>query len=121
MKKDKLIFWITTSIISLMMLFSAFNYLTNDEMKAAFTHLGFPSYFRVELAIAKILAAFAIIIPAIPKQLKEFSYFGLSISFISAAIAHGASGDGVAAVVTPIVVLIILGVSYFYSQKSYAK
>jgi hypothetical protein len=29
MKKDKIIFWSTTGIITLMMLFSAFSYLTN--------------------------------------------------------------------------------------------
>ena len=46
MKTNKIIYWTTTGIISTMMLFSAFGYFTNPDMKAAFVHLGFPDYFR---------------------------------------------------------------------------
>ena len=62
MKKDKIIFWITTGIVSVMMLFSAFNYLTNADMKAGFVHLGFPSYFRIDFAVIKILGAIVLVL-----------------------------------------------------------
>ncbi len=45
MKKDKIIFWTTTGLVSAMMLFSAYSYLTNETMKNGFVHLGFPGYF----------------------------------------------------------------------------
>ena len=41
MKKDNIIYWVTTGLIGAMMLFSAYNYFTNAEMKSAFVHLGF--------------------------------------------------------------------------------
>ena len=117
MKKDKIIFWITTGIVSAMMLFSAYNYLTNLAMKGAFVHLGFPSYFRIELAIAKILGAIVLILPLIPLRLKEFAYTGFAITFVSAFIAHISSGDPVSVALMPMVFLVILVVSYIYSHK----
>lgn len=118
MKKDKIIFWITSGIVSAMMLFSAFNYLTNEGMKEAFVHLGFPSYFRIELAIAKILGAIVLILPLIPNRLKEFAYTGFAITFISAFIAHISSGDPISVAFMPVVFLAILVVSYIYFHKT---
>jgi hypothetical protein len=117
MNKNKIIYWATTGIISAMMLFSAFSYLTNADMKAAFVHLGFPDYFRIELAILKVLGALALILPMVSAKIKSFAYFGFALTFVSAFIAHTASGDPISVVVTPIVFLVILGVSYIYNTK----
>ena len=117
MKRNKIIFWTTTVIVSAMMLYSAFNYLTNEVMKGAFVHLGFPSYFRIELAVAKILGAIVLILPLIPGRLKEFAYFGFTITFISASIAHFSSGDPFSVAVTPVVFLGILATSYWYFRR----
>ncbi len=117
MKKNKIIFWLTTGLVSIMMLFAAFNYLTNPEIKGAFTHLGFPSYFRVELATAKVLGVIALLLPIIPAKLKQFAYFGFAITFVSAFIAHISSGDPVNAAIMPIVFLALLVVSYIYFPK----
>ncbi len=119
MKKYKIIFWSTTAIVSAMMLFSAFNYITNAGMKEAFVHLGFPSYFRIELAIAKILGAIVLIMPIKPNRLKEFAYTGFAITFISAFIAHLSSGDPISVALMPVVFLVILVVSYIYFHKSW--
>lgn len=118
MQKNKIIYWTTTAIVSLMMLFSAYSYLTNEEMKNAFVHLGFPNYFRVELAIAKILGAFVLLIPVITKRIKEFAYAGFFIVFVSAFIAHLSSGDSISVAIMPISFLVILLVSYIYYQKN---
>lgn len=118
MKKDKIIYWATTGIISLMMLFAAFSYFTDENVKNAMgTHLGFPDYFRVELGIAKVLGALALILPMVPTRLKEFAYFGFALTFVSAFYAHLSSGDPLAASVGPIVFLGVLAVSYVYFQK----
>jgi len=87
-------------------------------MKEAFVHLGFPSYFRIELAIAKILGAIVLILPSIPKQLKEFAYFGFAITLVSAFIAHLSSGDPFSVAFMPLVFLVILVVSYIYFHKT---
>jgi hypothetical protein len=117
MNKDKIIYWITTGIITFMMLFSAFSYLTNPDMKAAFVHLGFPDYFRIELAILKVLGALVLILPMVSDKIKSFAYFGFALAFISAFIAHTASGDPISVAVAPIVFVVILGVSYIFYNK----
>ena len=117
MKAKKIIYWVTTGIITAMMLFSAFGYFTNPDMKAAFVHLGFPSYFRIELGILKIAGALILILPIIPTKVKSFAYFGFALTFISAFIAHTASGDPISVAIMPIVFLVILVISYIFSPK----
>ncbi len=117
MKRDSIIYWVTTGLVCAIMLFSAYGYFTSPDMKAAFVHLGFPSYFREELGIAKILGVLALLVPTVPAKLKEFAYFGFALVFISAIIAHLSSGDGVGAAVMPFVFLGILSVSYAYRNK----
>ena len=117
MNKNKIIYWTTTGIISAMMLFSAFSYLSNPDMKLAFVHLGFPDYFRIELAVLKILGSLALILPMVPDKIKSFAYFGFALTFVSAFIAHTASGDPISAVAAPIIFLVILAVSYIFYNK----
>ena len=114
MKRDKTIYWISTALISLMMLFAAFSYFTSPMAKTGFAHLGFPDYFRIELGIAKILGVIALITPGIPARIKGFAYSGFIITFISAFIAHLSSGDPVTVALNPVIALIILSVSYIY-------
>ena len=113
MKKIKLTYWITTALLSLMMLFSAAMYFTSSDIEAAFTHIGFPQYFRVELAMLKVLGAIALVLPVVRGRLKEWAYFGFFLTFVSAFIAHSASGDPASGLVGPLVALLLLLASYF--------
>jgi hypothetical protein len=117
MKKDKIIYWTSTGLLALAMVASGIMYLTSPQMVAAFGHLGFPGYFRIELGIAKILGSIAIILPMTPNKIKEWAYAGLSISFISAPIASYCVGDPIGVVVTPLFFLGLLAVSYIYKDK----
>ncbi len=99
-----------------MMTFSAYSYLTNPMMKQAFLHLGFPDYFRVELAIAKLMVAVLILIP-LHSRIKEWVYAGFTITFISACISHLASGDPAQYRIMPGIFLIPLAVSYYTYHK----
>jgi hypothetical protein len=116
MKAIKITYWITTAIVALMMLYSAYAYLTADTMQQAFQHLGYPDYFRVELAIFKIIGA-ALLLAPVPRKIKEWTYPGFAVIFISAFIAHTASGDPVSYRVMPVVFLVLLIVSYISYQK----
>lgn len=117
MKKNKIIYWTATGILGTMMLFSGLGYLTNETMKAGFIHLGFPAYFRVELAIAKIIGVFVLLIPVIPKEIKDSAYIGFAITFISAFIAHTSSGDPISVAIMPLIFSGILFVSFMYNNK----
>jgi hypothetical protein len=48
-------FWIVTALFCLQMGFTAYAQLSLPEVAQAFSHLGFPDYFRVELSGAKLL------------------------------------------------------------------
>ena len=117
MKKDKLIYWVSTTTIVLMMFFSAYTYFTYSSAAEAFAHLGFPDYFRIELGVAQILGALVLIIPSVPNRLKEWAYVGFALTFISACIAHFASGDPLLMAIPPLVSLVVLMVSAFYLSK----
>ena len=114
MKTDKIIFWVSTSLISIMMIFAGFAYLTSTMAKSGFAHLGFPDYFRIELGIAKFMGAIALILPWTPEKIKEFAYAGFAITFVSAFIAHLSSGDQLKVAINPVVALVVLSISYLY-------
>jgi len=117
MNTDKIIYWGSTAIISILMLFGAYSYFTSPLAITGIARLGFPDYFRIELATAKLLGALALILPWTPSKIKEFAYAGFSIMFISAFIAHLSSGVSIEEIVSPIIALIILAVSYIYYAK----
>jgi hypothetical protein len=120
MKAIKITYWTTTALLAAMMTFSAYAYLTQPEIKQGFRHLGFPDYFRVELAIAKLLGAVVLLVP-LASRLKEWAYAGFAITFVSAFVAHTALADPVSSRVGPVIALVLLAVSYLtYHKRSTA-
>jgi hypothetical protein len=117
MKKDKIIYWTSTILGAAMMLASAFMYFSNPIVAQGFQHLGFPDYFRVELGVAKLIGAALIVIPQIPRRIKEWAYIGFFITFISASVAHINAGDGMQQVLSPILPFILFGISYIYYHR----
>lgn len=112
MKNYKTLYWITTILFSVFMLFSSYLYLGTDQIKNSFVGLGFPDYFRLELGIAKLLGAIALALPAVPRPIKGFAYAGFVINLVSALIAHLAVSDPVSTLVVPFLALIVLALSY---------
>jgi hypothetical protein len=86
-------------------------------MKGAFTHLGYPSYFRIELTIAKFLGVAALLIPIVPRKVKEFANAGFAITLTFASTAHFSVGDPLQFVTDPLVFLVALIVSYRYFRR----
>lgn len=120
MKRDRAIYWTATSIVCAVMAFGAVNFnLTHPfgPFEKPFVHLGLPDYLRIELTIAKILAVLALVIPGVPRKLKEFAYFGIGITLISASIAHFSVGDGSMFVIDPLLFFAALLVSYGYFNR----
>lgn len=96
LKTKTIVYWAVTALFCLQMGFTAYAQLRVPQVAQAFTHLGFPDYFRVELAWAKLLGLVLIVAP-VPARLKEWAYAGFAIVLASALIAHFAVGDGPAA------------------------
>ena len=92
-KRDWL-FLIPAILISLMMVASAFFYLTSTaDVQAEFTRLGFPTWIPVPLAILKLLAIASIWLSPSAK-IRHFAYAGLFFDFVLAWAGHGYANDG---------------------------
>jgi hypothetical protein len=117
MKKQKLLFWISTGLIALFEGVMPALTSQTELAKEGITHLGYPPYFGNALVIFKVLGVLALIIPAVPKRIKEWAYAGFAFDFIFAAISHGAV-DGINGnTFFPFIVLAILVVSYVSYHK----
>jgi hypothetical protein len=103
-------YWGSTGLIALGALFAAFTYLTGSpEAVQGFQKVGYPQQLRVLLGIAKVLGAASLLAPGFP-ILKEWTYAGFTFTWIAATIAHSLASDGGAPF--PIILLVLLGVSY---------
>ncbi len=90
-------YWICTVLFALEISFTAYAQLRVPQVAQAFAHMGFPPYFRIELAWAKIAGVLALLIPSLPNRIKEWAYAGFAITLVSALIAHFTLGEGPAA------------------------
>ncbi len=121
MKKDKIIYWISTGIVCAVMIFSVISFTFFDHTlfpEGAFNHLHLPGYFKVELTIAKTLGIIVLLIMNMPVRIKEFAYFGFAITLISGTIAHSSVGDPFFPfIIDPALFLVILIISYVYYHK----
>ena len=116
-KKDKIIFWIFTVIIFLVESVMPALTFNSDLAKQGIAHLGYPDYFRIELTIFKVLGGLALLIPSIPRRIKEWAYFGFALDFISAFIGHVTVDGFNGQAMFPLVMLIFLIISYVYYHK----
>ena len=118
MKKNQIIYWAVTWLLSSFMFFSAYYSGTH---KTEFTQtLGFPNYFRIELTAAKIIGALMLLIPQVPARIREWIYVSFGIVLVSAGIAKEVSGYSVQGVAEPISVLVIMiGASFYLNRLGY--
>ena len=115
LKKEKIIYYISTGLLTLLMLMSVGMYLFNhDIMAETFTKLGYPSYIIYPLAAAKALGLIALW-TNLSHTLKEWAYAGFFFDFILALSAHLHIADGEH--IPAIIALILLSISYYFSKK----
>jgi len=94
MNTNKIIYWISTGLLTIIMLFSASMYFFNhDVMAGIFESLGYPTYLVYPLAILKILGLVAVWTRK-SNRLKEWAYAGFVIDTSLALAAHLVVGDG---------------------------
>ena len=117
MKKEKIIYWTATSIIGLFEGVMPAVTSQTELAKEGIRHLGYPEYFGSALVVFKILGVLVLVIPKIPKRIKEWAYAGFTYNFIFASISHGVV-DGINGhTFFPLIALGVLALSYFYYYK----
>jgi hypothetical protein len=117
MKKDKIFFWTATIIIFLFEGVMPALTSQTELAKQGISHLGYPAYFGNALVVFKVLGSLVLIIPQVPKRVKEWAYVGFVFDFLFASISH-ATVDGIGGeALFPLIMLGILAVSYIYYHK----
>jgi len=116
MKRDKIIYYVATGLLTLLTLFSVNMYFfKHDDVAQMFSNFGYPAYIIYPYAVAKLLGLFALWNPRF-KVIKEWAYAGFFFAFILAFFAHYMIGDGEQ--MGALVALILLIVSYIFNKKS---
>src|SRR5687767_4626014 len=109
MKKNKIIYWSVTGLLSALFLMSAVMYLTkNPQITEGFTRSGYPLFLVTMLGVAKLLGAIALVNPW-SKELKNWAYAGFTFVLIGAVWTHAATHTPF---VAPLIFLVLLGLSY---------
>ena len=115
MKTKKIIYWVSTGLLSALLLMSAGLYVFNhEEIVGMFRSFGYPTYIIYPLAIAKV-AAVAVLILQKQSTIKEWAYSALFFEFILAFFAHYMIGDGEQ--MGAVIAIILLVVSYVFGKK----
>ncbi len=115
-KAKTIAYWTITGLFCLQMSFTAYAQLSLPQVAEAFTHLGFPAYFRMELSLAKLVGVILLLAP-VPARLKEWAYAGFAINLVSAVIAHLSVGDGPEAWGFAVATGVLWGLSYFLWRR----
>jgi DoxX-like family len=117
MKATKVIFWVSTTIIFLFQGVMPALFSQQKESIEGFTHLGYPVYFVTVLTVFKVLGTLALIIPQVPRRIKEWAYAGLTFDFLCASISYFIVDGIVFLAFFPLIILVILMASYFSYHK----
>jgi len=119
-KARTIVYWILTALFCLQIGFTAYAQLRFPQVSEAFTHLGFPAWFRVELSWAKFVGVVLLLAP-VPARLKEWAYAGFAITLGSALIAHFSVGDGPEAWGWAAATSVLWVLSYFFWRRLQAR
>jgi hypothetical protein len=123
MRKNKIIFWISTIFL---FLFEGMMPLTTLLFAPAYAtagsaYLQYPVYFAYILIAFKILGSIVLVIPGLPRQIKEWTYAGFAFNFICASVSHFVIDGVTFESFFPLIIFAIAVVSYINYFKVYGR
>lgn len=117
MKRNKLVYWISTGLLSAGFGASAIMYLTaNPAITEGLGKAGYPAFMVPLLGVAKLLAVIGLLNPWFGR-IKEWAYAGTVFVLVGAVWTHVATSTSF---VAPLVFLLITAISYYYRGKTQA-
>lgn len=122
MKKTKIIFWVSTIFLFLfegMMPLTALLFAPASAT-AGTMHLGYPEYFAYVLIAFKVAGSIVLVIPRLPRPLKEWTYAGFAFNFTCATISHVVIDGFQFVSFFPLIIFAIAVVSYINYFKLYS-
>lgn len=118
-KSTNLIYWISTVVFAILMIFSSVGGLQPTQQAIQLIHdgLGYPVYFIRFISIAKLLGAIVILIPRLDR-VKEWAYAGLFFDLTGAIYSGIASSGKFDPMMLAMVIWILPGIlSYYFWRK----
>jgi uncharacterized membrane protein len=113
-KASKIIYWVATSWLALGMLSTGIVQLIQTQQEVeVITHLGYPVYFLIMIAIWKILGVAALLVPKF-SLLKEWAYAGFFFAMSGAIFSHLVSANEAEDIFGPLLLLILTAVSWYF-------
>ena len=113
MKKDQMLYWITTGIFCLVLGFSGVAHFGRLEMMVeSMTALGYPTYFMTIIGFAKLVGVCALLAPGLP-LIKEWAYAGFCFNLMGAVATHFFVSDPASEWLPPLMLLFLGAASYF--------
>jgi len=118
MKTRLIIYWIATGLTAFVFLSGGVVDVARPEFALhGMRLLGYPDYFMVILGVWKVLGGVAVLLPGTPR-LKEWAYAGMLFDLTGATASHASTHDSVAHIVTPLIILGIVIVSWALRPQS---
>ncbi len=113
------LYWITTSLVSLFLFVSSYTYVFSTNTIEGIKALGFPDFFRIQLAILKCIAAVLLLAPNISPIFKHWSYTGTFLFLLTAVVSHIAHKDGLGILFMLFCLIVLTIASYYLYLKLY--
>ncbi|MEO1083618.1 MAG: DoxX family protein [Acidobacteriota bacterium] len=107
-----MLYWATTGLVAAFLAASAGSYVLSPSTIEGIRELGFPDFFRIQLAVLKVMAVPVLLIPQVPMRVKEWGYAGVALFLLTAMIAHYAHRDPIALNLINLALLALLITSY---------
>ncbi len=108
---------ITILFAALLLMAGITEAIAHESGKEIMRHLGYPEHVLHVIGTGNILAAVALVQRRFP-TVREWAYAGVTFNLVGACVARAAAGDSLALVVSPLVFLSVLGVSYSLGKKA---
>ena len=116
-KGKKIIYWVTTTIISIAYFITGLgNLLPFAHIAQDMAHLGYPAYFLKIIGTWKVLAAIVIIVPNF-QRVKEWAFAGMILDLTGAALSRYFMDDAWPTVIIPLGISVMITVNYIIRRS----
>ncbi len=111
---NKIIYWTSTILIVLGMLPGGIGQIFHAKWSLDLIRpLGYPEYILTIIGAWKVLGSIVLLIPRFP-LIKEWAYAGFFFAMSGALISHLASGESMNKLISPLVLLILIVLSWYF-------
>ena len=116
-KTINIVYWILIILFSLSAIGDAAGGLAKAKAGIeSMQHLGYPLYLMAFLSVLKLLGVIALLQTRF-QTVKEWAFAGFAFTFTGAFFSRLSVGDGGAFLIAPLVMLVILFVTYYFWRK----